>query len=121
MTGPKLAVDCVLLFIALENLLFIIKYASFSQWNKTWLGRSIMIQKSIMTLICVMFPVNSFLMLSDDANWFRFVEIVLLGLFVIALAVDFLQLFDVQRSRLVRTLAFFRRLFGRESSDVETD
>lgn len=101
-------INFVLLFLALENLLFIIKYASFSQWQTSWLGRSIMLQKSILLIICLMFPVNDFLRGSDDKVWFKVVQICLFAGFIVAFAIDFSQLYDVQRSRMARTVARLR-------------
>lgn len=113
MSVSRLIIDIVLLVMAAELLAFIIKYWSFSQWNKSWLGRSLMQQKIILFLLSVMFPINSFLMLNSDSEWFKDCQIILFGLFIIALAIDFATLFEAQHKRFDRTIAHVRRLFRR--------
>jgi len=113
MSAGRLLIDIILLFLAAENLAFIVKYASFSQWQNSWLGRSIMLQKTVLFLICLMFPVNSFLMQSDDAGWFKTIQVILFLCFAVAFAIDFGQLFQAQRAQALKTFAWVRKFLRR--------
>lgn len=113
MTTSRLVIDIILLVMAGLLGAFVAKYASFSQWYHSQLGVSLMTQKVILLILCLLFPINSFLMRSDDGEWFKYVQIVLFGLFIIALAIDFAALYEAQRGRLARTVAWLRRIFHR--------
>jgi hypothetical protein len=119
MDAQRIIINIALLTAAALNLAFIVKYASFSRWFGSWIGRSIMIQKIVLTIICLMFPINSFLMRTDDGTWFKDVQIVLFGLIIVSFAIDFVQLFDAQRTRMDRTLLRLRVWFHRRRNHVK--
>lgn len=96
MSTTRIIINVLLLVAAALNFGFALLYYTRSNWRATLIGRNLLTAKALLGVVCLIFPVFSFIGYGDG-TFLRLLEIVLFVVLIGTFVFDIVQLVLAQR------------------------